>query len=343
MKKLLMLAAVVSIAVSAANAQSFTLVNSWGTNGPGPGEFNTLVNAKVHKNGYVYLADTYNRNVQRWTKSGQYIDSFGLFDTGIGPQGMAFDAAGNVYLTDAEKMRVQVFSESGQYLRSWGTFGSGQGEFDFTAAGAFITISKDGYAYVADPRNQRIQKFNLDGTFVSEWGSEGSGQGQFNFFGGIDTDASGNVYVADVYNNRIQKFDASGTFISQFNSLGTGGSISSPYGICTDHQGHVFVSDAGNKRLLMLDESGSLLATYGSSADNLIAGAYNMGTDGNGFLYVSDPYSLDGKQVKVFQYGNPNNPTNNAVPEPSEWAAMGLLGAGLLGLVVRGRKKNLAN
>ena len=28
---------------------------------------------------------------------------------------------------------------------------------------------------------------------------------------------------------------------------------------------------------------------------------------------------------------------------PSEWAAMGLLGAGLLGLVVRGRKKNLAN
>ncbi len=40
---------------------------------------------------------------------------------------------------------------------------------------------------------------------------------------------------------------------------------------------------------------------------------------------------------------NPTNPTNNAVPEPSEWAAMGFLGAGLLGLVVRGRKKNLAN
>jgi hypothetical protein len=36
-----------------------------------------------------------------------------------------------------------------------------------------------------------------------------------------------------------------------------------------------------------------------------------------------------------------NNPTNNAVPEPSEWAAMGLLGTGLLGLVVKGRKKNL--
>jgi hypothetical protein len=38
-----------------------------------------------------------------------------------------------------------------------------------------------------------------------------------------------------------------------------------------------------------------------------------------------------------------NNPGNNAVPEPSEWAAMGLLGAGLLGLVVKNRKKSLAN
>lgn len=39
-----------------------------------------------------------------------------------------------------------------------------------------------------------------------------------------------------------------------------------------------------------------------------------------------------------------NNPSNpGAVPEPSEWAAMGLLGTGLLGLVVRGRKKKLAN
>lgn len=38
---------------------------------------------------------------------------------------------------------------------------------------------------------------------------------------------------------------------------------------------------------------------------------------------------------------NPSNPGNNAVPEPSECAAMGLLGTGLLGLVVRGRKKKI--
>jgi hypothetical protein len=65
-----------------------------------------------------------------------------------------------------------------------------------------------------------------------------------------------------------------------------------------------------------------------------------MDLDADGKLFVCDLYPNDGNQIKVFQYGNPGN---NAVPEPSEWAAMGLFGAGLLGLVVKNRKKNLAN
>ena len=53
---------------------------------------------------------------------------------------------------------------------------------------------------------------------------------------------------------------------------------------------------------------------------------------------MQNPYTLG----FIVEYNsNPTAPGNNAVPEPSEWAAMGLLGAGLLGLVVRGRKKNL--
>ncbi len=58
------------------------------------------------------------------------------------------------------------------------------------------------------------------------------------------------------------------------------------------------------------------------------------------FLPFGDPDVFDLAFTANF---TSSNPTNNAVPEPSEWAAMGLLGAGLLGLVVRGRKKNLAN
>ena len=56
-----------------------------------------------------------------------------------------------------------------------------------------------------------------------------------------------------------------------------------------------------------------------------------------------DPIVANSNGFIVEWNSNPTAPGNNAVPEPSEWAAMGLLGTGLLGLVVRGRKKKLAN
>ena len=55
------------------------------------------------------------------------------------------------------------------------------------------------------------------------------------------------------------------------------------------------------------------------------------------------PFNTYSPNGFLIEYSAPLNPSNNAVPEPSEWAAMGLLGTGLLGLGVRGRKKKLAN
>jgi len=76
---------------------------------------------------------------------------------------------------------------------------------------------------------------------------------------------------------------------------------------------------------------------------NVVSNANWGGRWGDEFKVYSDwgmqnPYTLG----FIVEYNsNPAAPGNNAMPEPSEWAAMGLLGAGLLGLVVRGRKKNL--
>jgi len=76
------------------------------------------------------------------------------------------------------------------------------------------------------------------------------------------------------------------------------------------------------------------------------AGYYGFNNDWDD-VWGDDRYKngvdLNMRAFIVESNSNPNNPTNNAVPEPSEWAAMGLLGTGLLGLVVRGRKKKLAN
>ena len=58
------------------------------------------------------------------------------------------------------------------------------------------------------------------------------------------------------------------------------------------------------------------------------------------FSHFSD-YGFAGFIVKFDSTSN--NLGTHAISEPSEWAAMGLFGAGLLGLVIKSRKKNLAN
>jgi hypothetical protein len=78
----------------------------------------------------------------------------------------------------------------------------------------------------------------------------------------------------------------------------------------------------------------------GGEAGNENALFFAWNNDNGSWNDGSASFSPNGFLV---EYSAPLNPTNNAVPEPSEWAAMGLLGAGLLGLVVKNRKKNLAN
>ena len=88
---------------------------------------------------------------------------------------------------------------------------------------------------------------------------------------------------------------------------------------------------------------------YGADQDFLQivkAGFYgfnNNWDDGYGDGRIYNGFDQNSNGFVVEYNSNPTAPGNNAVPEPSEWAAMGLFGAGLLGLVIRGRKKKLAN
>jgi hypothetical protein len=70
-------------------------------------------------------------------------------------------------------------------------------------------------------------------------------------------------------------------------------------------------------------------------------GFNNNWDDGYGDGRIYNGFNQNSNGFIVEWNSNPTAPGNNAVPEPSEWAAMGLLGAGLLGLVVKNRKKSL--
>jgi DNA-binding beta-propeller fold protein YncE len=157
----------------------------------------------------VYVADTGNNRIQKFTGSGAFITKWGSAGTGNGqfdlPFGVCVSDSGDVYVADANNNRVQRFTPAGAYVTQWGSYGTGDAQFD-----ALWGVSTDasGAVYAVDIGNKRVQKFTSTGGYLTQWGSNGSADGQFGLPYGVEVDASGDIYVSDVTNPRIQKFGA---------------------------------------------------------------------------------------------------------------------------------------
>jgi DNA-binding beta-propeller fold protein YncE len=240
----------------------------------------------------VYITDTDNYRIQKFSPSGALITRWGRkgvengeFDS---PQGIAIDGAGSVYVADTQNHRIQKFSSSGEFIMKWGSEGEGIGEF---LNPQDIKVDAGGNVYVADAGNDRIQKFNSSGAFIDKWGSKGKAYGEFNDPHGLEIDKSGNVYVVDRINHRIQKFTSSGNFITEWGSKGeAAGEFKFPRRIATDEAGNVYVSDVENHRIQKFTSSGAFIMKWGSGGvnDGEFDWPVGIAVDLSGKIYVVD-------------------------------------------------------
>ncbi len=87
---------------------------SFGSFGSAEGQFNRPLDVEIDRDGYVFVADSGNNRVQKFTTTGDFVMSFGEEGNGEGqlknPTGIAVDEAGNVYVADSGNARIQVFA-----------------------------------------------------------------------------------------------------------------------------------------------------------------------------------------------------------------------------------------
>ena len=268
----------------------------------GPGQLQDPRGIGVGGDGLIYVADTGNHRVQRFSKDGLFIDAWGTNGSGQGqfrdPGGIAFEPSRRwIYVADTGNHRVQVFQTTdapgGPFtlVATWGTEGSGEGQF--RGPSDIAVNSSEGWVYVTDTGNHRVQRFNIFGRFFDAWRTEGSGDGQFNEPSGIAFDASqGLVYVTDTGSHRIQRFNSAGVYFGQWGSEGTGDSkFSHPFGIAVDRTGLVYVADTGSHRVKKFSSSGASFGGWGfrGTADSRFVAPYGIAIDTDQQLvYVAD-------------------------------------------------------
>ncbi len=248
--------------------------------------------------GNVYVADTINNRIRKYTGDGTFLLEWGTTGTGDGqfnyPRSPKPDANGNVFVSDTHNHRVQMFTSDGTYILQWGTLGTADGQF-YYSNGVFVDPTGDVYVtcgfHSSAPGYTRIQKFTGDGTFLLKWGSFGGGNGQFYNPTGLAMDSDGNVYVSDFRNNRIQKFTHDGTFLAKWGSYGSGdGQFVRPIEIDIDACDNVYVADQQNNRIQVFNTGGTFLTKWGSfgSGQGQFYHPWDVAVDADGNIFVAD-------------------------------------------------------
>lgn len=247
------------------------VLHVWGSRYEGegaapPGQFKEPWAVAVGGDGSVYVADTWNHRVQKFTADGQFLTAWGsgiLSDPTnllgfFGPRGIATNSQGEVFVADTGNKRIVFFGAEGKPLGQFGEGGSDSGQLDEPVGLAF---DSDGNLYIADTWNQRVQVFDreLSGayTFVSEWDVRGwDGISATNYpYLAVAADKNlpyaGHVFVTDPDNGRVIEFTNGGEIVRYWEDGGeNGGTFNLPVGIAFDPQGGLWVVDSGNCRLL---------------------------------------------------------------------------------------------
>ena len=287
-------------------------ITMWGSLGSGNGQFNDPAGVATDGSGFVYVADTGNNRVQKFTAAGAYVAQWGTLGSGngqfSGPFGIMV-AGGSVYVVDTGNQRVQIFTTAGAYVSQFGGAGSGSGTFSQPLC---IAADPLGNVYVTDYNLNLVQKFTSTGSFLTQWGGLGVLPGQFNGASGVCVDGWGTVYVTDSANNRIQFFNGAGTSLGYFGGPGTGnGQWSNPLGIACDGV-DLTVLDTGNHRVQVMTSIGYYKYQWNTGGGAFVH-PHSAAIDGN-FVYVAD---TEANRIQKFGYTPPEECHNcSTQPDP---------------------------
>ncbi|HEY6889316.1 MAG TPA: NHL repeat-containing protein, partial [Solirubrobacter sp.] len=272
---------------------------------PSTGTVGGIGGVAVDARGRVYVLDSFNSRVERFTPGGEFESEFGAFGNAPGQLNPGINGGlallgDDLYVGDQDNDRVQRFHLGTDGRPDappvvFGSQGTQPGQFDIVA-GLAVDPARDHAVFVADDRNNRVQRFSAAGVFEATVGTRGSGPGQFINPYDAGVDLAGRLFVADNQNHRVVRLDA-GTlaFARSFGGSGLGpGKLNNVRGIAVapgaDAAGGVFATNTSLNQVSEFGVDGAYVRSWGR--DGRGPGAFmqprDVAVEANGDIVVTD-------------------------------------------------------
>ena len=139
-------------------------IDRWGETGAGDGQLDGPSGLAFDADDNLYVVDSRNDRVQKFTKDGRRLLSWGGPGVTEGqlrsPWGITIDQGGDVYVADWGNDRVQKFSPDGTHLLSFEGTPEEGGDLWRPAD---VAVDSDGDVYVTDWGNRRVRIYGSEG------------------------------------------------------------------------------------------------------------------------------------------------------------------------------------
>lgn len=245
-----------------------TFLFAFGEKGDQPQHMFKPQGVSADANGNIYVTDTGNNRLQKFTPHGDIISFIGGFGWEREQFQLPIDLVVynslDIYIADLENSRIERYDKDLNYITSYYSNENWNPKYQF-AFPISVCLSLHGDFFIVDSENDRIIKLNPSFEPELSFGGYDWGQGVLKEASHIYVSKNDIVYVTDIAAHKIFVYDYYGNYLFDIGSQ----VLESPRGLCVDDLENIFVADAKKNQILGFDKTGRQILQMGSRSTKL--------------------------------------------------------------------------